>query len=172
FQAARIPLMLAAMKARLGQISGAAQAAPQGAPDQGATDQEASGAPTAAAPGAPAAAPASAAPRAPMPSAFGSASGGPMGLLNASLTDSILGLPWADAERDIAKTGLQYDPQTAAYLQYAKNAVTQDQIGLQQAVQNGNQPLARIWDKKLRQDAGALQVARNSGIRQELVLSG
>ena len=73
---------------------------------------------------------------------------------------------------DSAKMRMEYDPSVAARMAQAKDPMTQDLLGLQQARAAGNQDLATMYINKLRQDAGALQVARNSGIRQELLPNG
>lgn len=131
FMAARMPLMLAAMRQRMQQFG------PQSAP--GASQQ--SGAPL------PQAAPVlTSNPSQP-------ARSGPADLLNAAVQDSILGLPWANAELTAAKTGLQYDPATATRVAAAKNQISQDELQLQQAYASGNPQLIQGMQRKLLTDA-------------------
>lgn len=134
FQAARMPLMLAAMRQRMQQF-GAGQAAPQPSPQSGAPLPAAGPVLTSNAP------------------ASQPAASGPSDLLNAAVQDSILGLPWANAELTAAKTGLQYDPATATRVAAAKNQISQDQLQLAQAYASGNPQLIEGMKRKLLTDA-------------------
>lgn len=148
FTAMRMPLMLAAMRQRLGQIGGNASPASLNASPAAGVSAPPSGAPATGA----------------APAASGASPGGPMGLLNNGVTDSILGLPWANAELSAAKTGLQYDPGTAARMAAAKNQISQDIQQLYQAYASGNPQLIQGMQTKLKTDMGQLHVGSMSGI--------
>ena len=180
FMAARMPLMLAAMRQRLGQLGGAPQAPQAGASPNvaalapliaanigrasggaamgpGATQAPSGGAPpVASVPPQPSAAPPA---RGSIPS-----TGGAFGLLNNSVTDSILGLPWANNELSAARAALQYSPNVANAQAVARNKVSQDEAQLYQAYASGNPALIQGLTTRLREDLGQEHVGSMSGI--------
>jgi len=86
-----------------------------------------------------------------------------MGLLNDSVTDSVLGLPWAGAEMSAAKTGLQYDPATATRMALAKDPLSLDQAMMADAQSKGDsQGYLSAYLKSLT-DANRLHISSMSG---------
>lgn len=147
-QAAMMPYIMQRMRQMQGGQQGAAPSG-SGSPDASAAPQQG------AAPAAAQAAPSS-------------------GALGDAQFAGLLGLARGNPQAllDSAKMRMEYDPSVAAQMAQAKDPMTQDLLGLQQARAAGSQDLATMYINKLRQDAGALQVARNSGIRQELLPNG
>jgi len=96
----------------------------------------------------------------------------PLAIARFGAFGGAIGAPGAQGIEDYGKLAAQYDPRLATELAYAKSNIAQDLRGKQEALARGDTQAATLWDNKLLQDAGALQVARNSGIRQQLILSG
>ncbi len=184
FMAARMPLMLAAMRQRLGGISGNGAAAQPSAPPPrvsalapliasniGRAAGTGAGVP---APNQPAADPTlgaslvapppSPAQASPSGSRAGPSTGGAFGLLNNSVTDSILGLPWANNELSAARAALQYSPAVANAQAVARNKVSQDEAQLYAAYASGNPELIQGLTTRLREDLGQEHVGSMSGI--------
>lgn len=107
-------------------------------------------------------------------SAAPSSSGGLMGtdpyrLLQIGTVGALAGVPEASALTDFAKTRLQYDPAIATQMAAAKDAVSVDQQMIQQALANGNRPLAEaIYNGKLQEDLGLLKVSSMGGIQTRI----
>ena len=103
-----------------------------------------------------------------------SSSGGLMGtdpyrLLQMGTAGALAGVPEASALTDFAKTRLQYDPAIATQMAAAKDAVSVDQQMIQQALANGNRPLAEaIYNGKLQEDLGLLKVSSMGGIQTRI----
>ncbi len=91
----------------------------------------------------------------------------PFRQLNAATALSLAGMPGASTLVDAAKTRLQYNQPLATAMKAATDQVTVDQQEIAAAQSRGDTTTAAYLTQKLKQDTGALQVARNSGIRQE-----
>ena len=129
-------------------------------------------APSAAAPGmptAPAPSPISRAGAAPPVGAGGLLGADPYRMLDVGTMGVLAGAPEGEALINAAKTRLQFDPNVATRMEAAKSAVAQDQQMIQQALAQGNEPLARaIYNGKFQEDLGLLKVSSMGGIQTRI----
>jgi hypothetical protein len=116
--------------------------------------------------------PSTPAPSGAAPTQQGGNSSDPFDMMDVGTFAGLLGMQGAQGTMENAKTRLQYDPRVASQMKLAGSDMSTDQLGYQQAMAKGDNQTAQMYLTKMKMAAGTLQVARNSGIRQELGANG